>query len=472
MKNLFSTKHIATTIILALNVVLFLGMVITTGTGSLVTPPVPALIDWGANFGPLTLTSEPWRLITCAFVHGNLLHLVVNMYALGAVGPEIEKNMGTARFLYCYLISALTGAIVSMEFQPTYVSVGASGAIFGIVGAAFAYVAPGTLEQVRATLKRRVIVLSAFVCLNLAFGIFVRGIDNAAHMGGLIGGLAAGFAVSLPSSKRFREHAIAIMGLLAALPLACYLMMFKQFEHDPRLPGWMPLIYGQARVNEKKYEQSLPYFDKALKHLPADTDKKYYKERLAMLVSRAAALVELKRFTEALRDLEDGEKIAEEKLPLQESRARVLHHLGRFEEAAKLYLHVAKNNKHKEAEGMLYNNLAWSQLACGKLDEALKNVNTALDANKSETTTIDTRATAYLLMQKYDDALADLNRAIEIKPKEGALYFHRAGVYLAKGQTKEADEDLKLAKELKYTPDNWEPKAFPELCSRLEQVRN
>ncbi len=465
---LFSRDRLVTTTLVALNTVLFTAMVATSGMKSLVSPPVPTLIDWGANFGPLTLRGEPWRLITCAFVHGNLIHLLVNMYALVSVGKEIEKTLGRSKYLFVYFMSALMGALVSTEFQPTLVSCGASGAIFGIVGAAFSYVSPDKIHEGRASLKRRLAVLVAFVVLNLAFGFLVAGIDNAAHMGGLAGGLLSGFVLSGLSDKRQRHwHAAAGVTLLSVAPLAGYIGMISQYKDDPRLVAFIPFIEAQALLQEKNYDDALPYLDNAVSAMMTDDKTRYPKERIGMLMARTHTYMELKRYLDAMRDVEKAEEIAEDKNPILAMKALVSHQLKRYDEAIDLYKKVLEKTPE---DAQISNNIAWSQLPMGKLDEALKNVNKALEKDKNKSNIIDTRGTAYLMMKKYDQAIEDLDRAIKINPKESAAYFHRAGAYLGKGKEKECDEDLKVSKELEYIPDLWEVEAFRELIERRNSL--
>ncbi|MBX9670463.1 MAG: rhomboid family intramembrane serine protease [Candidatus Obscuribacterales bacterium] len=461
---LFSKDRRITITLAALNTVLFAAMVATSDLKSLVSPPVPTLIDWGANFGPLTLKGEPWRLITCAFVHGNLIHLLVNMYALVSVGKEIEKTLGPTRYLFIYFMSALMGALVSTEFQPTLVSCGASGAIFGIVGAAFSYVSPDKIHEARASLKRRLTVLIAFVILNLAFGFIVAGIDNAAHMGGLIGGLLSGFVLSgLSNKQQSRWQAASGVALLSVAPLAAYIGMLTQYKDDPRLTAFVPFIEAQALLQDKKYNDALPYLDNAISTMTIDDKTKFTKERIGMLMARTHTYMELKRNQEAMRDVEKAEELAEDKNPIMAMKALVAHQLRRYDEAVDLYKKVLEKTPD---DPQVNNNLAWSQLPTGQLDEALKNVTKAIDKDKNKSNIIDTRGTVYLLMKNYDRAIEDLDNAIKINPKEGAAYFHRAGAHLGKGQDKECDEDLKASKELDYVPDVWEVDTFRELIER------
>lgn len=134
---------------------------------------------------------EVWRLWTVTLVHSGLLHLGFNMYALWLAGPFVERLYGRARFLLFYLVFALAGSLASFAFSEARFAVGASGAIFGLFGLLFAVQRvhrPVLDRQSRAFLGQ----LGGLLAINLVFGFVVPGIDNMAHIGGLVAGMALG----------------------------------------------------------------------------------------------------------------------------------------------------------------------------------------------------------------------------------------------------------------------------------------
>jgi rhomboid protease GluP len=153
-------------------------------------------VIFGAKVNVLVAEGEYWRLLTAIFLHDNSsvlpLHLFFNMYALYILGPQIEAVYGSARFLTIYLLSGLAGSVLSYAFGPLDVpSVGASGAIFGLLGAiiAYSYRYRDNLRFGRQQLMNAVGV----ALMNFLLGLSLRGIiDNWAHFGGLIGGLVTG----------------------------------------------------------------------------------------------------------------------------------------------------------------------------------------------------------------------------------------------------------------------------------------
>jgi rhomboid protease GluP len=150
------------------------------------------LINWGSNLGRLTLHGQPWRLFTSMFLHGSPLHLLFNMLALWQVGALVERIFGSLRFAGLYLLAGLAGSLSSVLWNAHVNSVGASGAIFGIIGGLLAFIGrenSGVPETVVRDLRGSIFPFLAF---NIVAGFAYPHTDNAAHIGGLIGGWLAG----------------------------------------------------------------------------------------------------------------------------------------------------------------------------------------------------------------------------------------------------------------------------------------
>lgn len=151
-----------------------------------------ALIHLGANVASLTLSDESWRLLSSIFLHSSFSHLLMNMFALLAVGTVAERILGKWRLLIIWLFSGIFGGLISAcyalrESEQIVISVGASGAIMGIAGAAIAtQLASGA--GIHHKNQRRVFPLLGMVALTLLYGTRQAGIDNACHIGGLIAG--------------------------------------------------------------------------------------------------------------------------------------------------------------------------------------------------------------------------------------------------------------------------------------------
>lgn len=164
-------------------------------SGDLTQPRLGALILLGAKENRLIEMGQYWRLITATFLHANLVHIFFNGYALFALGPESERIYGTGRFLALYLIAGLGGSVASYLFSPAP-SVGASGAIFGLIGGlgAFFFLSRQAFGEFART---QIQSMAAIALINLFIGFASPGvIDNWGHMGGLAAGALVGAALA------------------------------------------------------------------------------------------------------------------------------------------------------------------------------------------------------------------------------------------------------------------------------------
>jgi rhomboid protease GluP len=181
-----------TIVLITLNILVYLVMAFQGH--SFIAFDSELLLRWGANSGALTSGGQWWRLFTSTFEHGGLLHIALNMWCLYSLGWLAELLFGRSRFTLMYLMCGIGGSLGSICWRGNGLSVGASGAIFGIAGALIPAMMLHGNPQLRAALKGHLTSIGLFVFYNLAFGAAVPGIDNAAHVGGLITGLALGFA--------------------------------------------------------------------------------------------------------------------------------------------------------------------------------------------------------------------------------------------------------------------------------------
>jgi rhomboid protease GluP len=192
--------------LLALNIAVFALMWLDPSGRSSPMAEAAKLVRWGSNAGPYTLRGQWWRLVTSMFLHGGLLHIAFNMFALWQVGRLVERMFGSARFLGLYMIAGVCGSLASVLWNPHVNSVGASGAIFGIIGGLLAFirrpdsgVPPTIVKDLRGS-------LSGFLLFNIAAGLVYPHTDNAAHIGGLAGGYLAGLLLArslhVPNARR------------------------------------------------------------------------------------------------------------------------------------------------------------------------------------------------------------------------------------------------------------------------------
>lgn len=196
--------------IIILNAVFFIVSIIMGASPWL--PEPQELIAVGANFNPLTFDHQAYRLITAAFLHAGIIHLSVNMFSLYSIGRAIEAREGRVKYLVIYLVSALSSTLSSSWFSVFRISVGASGAIFGLLGYFFVLNLIYLIADTRGNWKvfRNFLFILA---LNLGLGFAVSFIDNAAHLGGFFAGIVVTVIYLLVEKYRvpvLRRNALVI----------------------------------------------------------------------------------------------------------------------------------------------------------------------------------------------------------------------------------------------------------------------
>lgn len=209
--------------LLAANVGVFAAMLFA-GAG-LWHAPNEIQLAWGANFGPATEDGQWWRLATAMFLHFGLLHLAVNMLALVEAGSFVERHYGAARFLLLYFCAGIGGNLLSLVSQGSRgISGGASGAVFGLFAALLLLLWQERRRLDQAEFRWLFWGAAAVTAANIAFGLFVAGIDNAAHFGGLLFGLLAAILLDpgrgAAGTGRWRAAAGAVLALAIATLVA------------------------------------------------------------------------------------------------------------------------------------------------------------------------------------------------------------------------------------------------------------
>jgi len=210
---------LVTRTLIGINVAVYL---LELATGGNIDGVGSKIFEKGALFGPLVASGDWWRLITAAFLHYGPIHLGFNMFFLYWIGTPVEQYLGRARFLAVYLVSGLAGSAGALVFSPNSVTVGASGAIFGILGAALVLERQGSYVLGGSAM--------GLIVINLALSFVLSGISIGGHIGGLIGGAAC----MLVLSRFGRGHgaygsvgAAGIAGIVAVAALSVAIAYWK-----------------------------------------------------------------------------------------------------------------------------------------------------------------------------------------------------------------------------------------------------
>ncbi|MEH7345528.1 rhomboid family intramembrane serine protease [Bacillus sp. JJ1532] len=207
------------------------------------------LIEYGAKFNPLILEGEWWRFFTPIILHIGLLHLLMNTLALYYLGTTVERIYGNARFLFIYLLAGFFGSLLSFVFSPN-LSAGASGAIFGCFGALlyFGVIYPKLFFR---TMGLNIIVILG---INLVFGFTMPSIDNAGHIGGLIGGFLATGIVHFPKKKRLLIQGVSI---IIAIVSITGLLKYGFNEPGRVLSEHSALVMAQEYMKTEEYDKTV-----------------------------------------------------------------------------------------------------------------------------------------------------------------------------------------------------------------------
>lgn len=181
---------VVTRAIVTIDVVIFLAMAFSGISWT--EPGYLEIVRWGADFSPLTLGGEWWRLLTATFIHIGIVHIALNMWCLWSLGPVLERLMGWRAYLLMYIVSGLAGSEASLLWRPWGGGAGASGAIFGVAGAFFSFLLLKKAPISPQFAKRRLKSVAIFIFYNLFLGAAALRVNNAAHIGGLIAGIILG----------------------------------------------------------------------------------------------------------------------------------------------------------------------------------------------------------------------------------------------------------------------------------------
>jgi rhomboid protease GluP len=423
-----------TQILFGANIAVFLAMALASG--SALDFPGETMVRFGANFGPYTLSGEWWRLFTYMFLHGGIMHIAFNMWCLWDLGALSESLYGRWTFLAIYLLTGVAGGLASVGWNPGVLSVGASGAIFGLAGALIAsfYLGEFSLPNIaiRGTLRSLVI----FAVFNLFFGGLFGGIDNACHIGGLVCGLIAGALIAKVAPQHDRPMQRAGVLLLVLFLVGSGALGVQKLRGSS-------MQYGRAMMQARQNaERTISDLEKKAKQNPQDVSTHYNLARAYFNVGRIG----------------DGETELQRVLQLQPQDTRARTDLGAAylsqgqakqaqEEFAKL---VAQEPNNVDGHTGLGIALADQDNHSGAIDE-YKNA-LRVDANADG---VNYRmGVSQAKLKQYDDAIASFLKERDSSGDNAALESGLAEAYEAKGMKQEAQDAQAKAAQLKHARED------------------
>src|SRR5262245_3747485 len=432
--------------IIIINLVIFAAMLVF-GV-SPINPKIEQLIMWGADFGPYTLDGQWWRLLSCAFVHIGALHLALNMWCLWNLGRLAERMFGNRTFLALYLLSGLGGSIASVWWNPNIVSAGASGAVFGVAGGVMAFWQLGKSSIPRAVVKQNLGSVLTFAVYNLSYGFFHSGIDNAAHIGGLVTGLALGASLRHPLTRTEGESRLRAAIAYSGVSLALLLGIGAAYKSN-RL--FIKLVKASSALEAGDNDKAIASYKEALEINP---DLAEARNKLGAAYLRKGlhdeALAAFKRTIEVSQDPRVS--------ALAHYNLGLIYAMKELNEEAITSFKKAIENKPDYAEAI--HNLGSAYMKIGLNDEAITAFRQTIEASRKP----ELRAKAYLNLgliytntELYDEAIDSFEKSLRLQPSDPDTYFILGDCYLVKELYEKAIGAYQRALELR--PDFAEAQA-------------
>ncbi len=270
------------------------------------------LVHQGANIAQLTLTGEPWRLVASLFLHGSFTHLLLNMVALGAIGVNAEKLLGRWRMVVVYFLAGIFGSLVSASHAlggysvegrslvyymfsalQVVISVGASGAIMGLAGAAIvAYIFAPSYTQSKNDLRALYSILG-MVVLTLLYGM-QEGIDNASHIGGLCAGVAIGFVMALQGArKKWLTEALLLCGGCLLLLVGTWIAQQQVSESDMTIRENLRNEFYPLSVEKERQQKRLALAEERAAHIEKWPEPVSYEEASGALLAEISGIQDI-----------------------------------------------------------------------------------------------------------------------------------------------------------------------------------
>jgi len=462
--------------LVAANVAVLLAM-IASGVSPL-SPTVPDLYTWGADYGPAVAGGQWWRLLSSAFVHVGIVHIAFNMYVLWGAGVFAERVYGNVEFLLVYLLAAVSGSLVSTVWSPEVVAAGASGAVFGVYGAILAFsMGKGhdLPDVVAARLRKGALT---FVLLNVVLGLAIPQISNSAHLGGLAGGFVAGWLLApgpAPRRARWRRlsRALALLPVLALLAWGVRARVsrlpsqqaarhlgaakdaldredWKAAQEDlSRVIALDPdnaytfLLRGYAREKASDRAGAIADYGEAIARAPRAAEPLAY---------RCLARYRASDYAGAEADCDAAIALDPESAEAWHGRSEILGEEGRAEEAlaaARSYLRLAPGEAHSHLL------LASALITTRDLEGARSEVETAELIDPDSAELVARRAQLLLHEGDLAAAVAEADRVVAAEPEEAWPYSSRSAVRRAAGDTPGAVTDALRSAALEPDEARW-----------------
>lgn len=394
-----------TSVIVAINVAVYVGCALysqVTHQGSPMEFSISMLLRWGADFGPLTLDGQWWRIFTSMWLHGGLIHVGANMYCFWDFGRIAERVYGRGRYLSIYLLTGLASSIASLAIHPATVSVGASGAIFGVAGALVFPFYRKRLHLPPPVMKSMLRSLGSFIAINLVIGSIVPVIDNSAHVGGLLAGLALGGLWSALATKPIDMKAMVWKVTAATLIVLAAAFIGVRRLHENTVLA-LQSVFASERGDLKTAEQKA---QQAVARRPND-----YVSHLAL----GDVYFKKQQFADAVRAYQAALQLKPNDPYTQSQIGAAYVALNKWKEA-ETPLREALKEDPNDADTLL--NLGIALAGMDRYDEGLYMVRKSVQSNPSSARGQFTYGSLLAEKGEYKQALGPLGEAVKLDPKD------------------------------------------------------
>jgi membrane associated rhomboid family serine protease/Flp pilus assembly protein TadD len=419
-----------TQVLFGANLAVFLAMALASGT--VMDFSGKTILAFGANYGPYTLSGDWWRLFTYMFLHGGLIHIAFNMWCLWDLGALAESLYGRWTFLCVYLLTGIAAGISSVGWNPGVLSVGASGAIFGLAGALISSFYLGEFSLPSFALRGTLTSLLFFAGFNLLFGRMFSGVDNAAHVGGLVSGLILGALIAkIAPQSDLSVHRVGVLSVVALAVLGSAwgvqrwrggpmrfgraLEAFSENNPNRAIAQLEAIVRQNSNLAQGHFALGQAYFTQG-KFPQAETE---FKRVVELQPQQSAAWIDL------------GMAYLNERRP----------------EEAKSVFEQALTRDANDPDAHYGMGLA---LAAGDKDQAaIAEFKSALQLGAQESGLYYDLGRSYAKLKMYDDAIAAFMKEKEKSGDDPEIESALADAYQAKGMMKEAADARNLAAQLK-----------------------
>lgn len=409
-------------------------MAVFTGSEALSGLHEDMLLRFGANNGIRTMNGEYWRILSNIFVHIGLLHCFMNMWVLGQMGPNVERQFGSTKFTIAYFFTGSIATFASMYTNPVKNSAGASGAVFGILGLWIGFLIANRSRYREDFLKSHMTSLVVFLAYVLYKGFTQNGIDNAAHIGGLIAGFVCSALITpnFPNEPQWKKKDLLGLSVIIASLVGSF---YLTYEHTQRRTARQSVALAPEEFKQPTALLKNNRFSEAVKALNTLLEKSPNDPRAHYL--RALAYANLRDDNKALADIDETLKAWTNKPEALQFKTERLINLGRFKDALtvadKAIAAAPDDSKNYMMRSSIYDRL-------DDVSKSLEDSSEAVRLAPDNANAFSHRGYSYMNLGLCDDALKDFSTALKIDPNLVGAMNGRMFAYFMQSDYIECDK--------------------------------